>query len=134
MKFNPLIVLLLVATTMMACKKKTEESYDEKLAGVQSAKAAFTSINKGDKASFKLVFAAYNGCGEFGRFEETWSENQKVLDVKVYVRYPSDPDVVCTQVVKPIAKIYEFTPSEAGEYTVRFYTGGSFISQKITVL
>lgn len=134
MKINPLIMLLLFTMAMVACKKKTEDTYDEKLAGVQSAQAAFSTINKGDKASIKLIFAAQNGCGEFGRFEEAWSEDKTVLTVKVYVRYPASPDAVCTQVVKPISKIYEFSPPDSGEYTVRFVSGSAFVTQKITVL
>ncbi|EAY30697.1 hypothetical protein [Microscilla marina] len=117
----------------MSCKKKEEDSYIEKISGVQSAQVAFSTINRGDKASVKLRFVANNGCGEFSRFEETWSENKTTLDVKVYVRYPSDPNTVCTQVITPLNKIYEFTPPDRGTYTIRFFAGGAFITKTITV-
>lgn len=134
MNIKSLITLSLTVFILMSCNNnKNEDEFSETLSGVQSAQASFSTVSSGSKVSIKVGFTAYNGCGKFNRFEEVWDESKTTVDVKVYVRYPKD-ETACTQSVKPLEGIYEFTPSAAGIYTVRFFAGSTSLVQQITVL
>jgi len=132
MNLRSLITMLLVLPILYTCNacKKKEEAFDEKLAGIQFVQMPFEEVATGETLQIKVVMAASNECGDFNRFEENWP-NDNTLEVKAYLRYPQEG--VCPQVIKTVEKIYNFTPKAAGQYILKFYAGGPFLSKRVFV-
>lgn len=77
----------------------------------------------------EVQFTVRNSCGEFSRFIETGTPMNR--NIVVEARYEG---CACAQVIETITAIYEFTPTEAGEYLLNFRSGtNEFITAEITV-
>lgn len=130
MNIKSLILVFIAGLYLAACQNKNKNEFEERLSDIQSVKASVSQVKVNEAVSFEALFSASNGCGEFNRFIPAW-EDDKTLVVKAYVRYPKEG--VCTQAVKSLKESYEFKPTAAGVYTIKFATGENFLEEKITV-
>jgi len=74
-----------------------------------------TSGNVNEPITIKVSFEVRNGCGMFEKFEET--RDGQLISVEVKAIYKEG---MCTQAIKTINVDYTFTPSESGDYQIRF--------------
>lgn len=112
------------------CNKKTENenclSYSKafvtKIEGVNTAK-----VN--EEVLISVYFSCYNGCGQFGNFEELTLAQNTI--VQVNAKYEG---CFCTQDVPTRLVVYTFKKSQPGTYTLNFSkSNSSYITHSIIV-
>ncbi|HET7360354.1 MAG TPA: hypothetical protein VFI78_00305 [Salinimicrobium sp.] len=88
-----------------------------------------STANVGETINIEVKFRVYNGCGRFLEFIETGTEFNKTIEVKAIYK-----GCICTLNIPTRTAIYKFTPSQPGEYKLKFRTvNNDFIILNITV-
>ena len=64
---------------------------------------------------FEVAFRCFNGCGDFGSFEETRQGN--VFTIKVIAKYEG---CYCTEDTPLRETVYNFSETNPGTYTLQF--------------
>lgn len=76
-----------------------------------------------------VYFTCFNGCGQFGNFEETITGNTSTI--KVNAKYVG---CTCTQDVPTRTASYKFKKSQTGTYVLQFFKGeNSYLTHTINV-
>lgn len=74
-----------------------------------------TSTHLGQETEIKVRFTVSNGCGNFGRFEET--TGGQTHQISILANYEG---CNCTTALKEIEAVYLFKPVTAGEHQLIF--------------
>ncbi|MDD3005476.1 hypothetical protein [Flavobacterium sp.] len=78
---------------------------------------------------FDVGFRVINGCGQFYSFEQTTEENVTTIEVVAEYR-----GCICTQDYPLRQKMYQFTQTLPGTYTLKFKRlDGTFLLQTVTI-
>ena len=67
-----------------------------------------------------VSFGCFNGCGQFGNFEETTTGNTSTINVNA--KYEG---CICTQDAPIRTTLYKFKKSQTGTYELKFWQGAS---------
>lgn len=108
-------LLLLLLCALLACHKKNNStclSFEKApIIAVDGPHAA--KVN--ESISIKVSFVVFNGCGQFGRFEESVVEN--LTKISVIAKYEG---CRCTLDIPRRETQYTFVAPSAGEYVMEF--------------
>ena len=78
---------------------------------------------------FDVGFRVMNGCGQFSKFKVTTEENTTTIEVIAVYK-----GCICTQDAPVRQKMYHFTQTVPGSYTLKFKRlDGTFIMQTVVV-
>lgn len=129
--YGKFILLLLASIVLTSCSSDDDVNCTQlevELEGVTTVNAPETAqVN--ETIDIEVLFEVKNSCGEFSRFIETGTPMDREIEVEA--RYEG---CNCSQVIETITANYEFTPEEAGEYTLNFRSGADeFITVDISV-
>ncbi|RDV16072.1 hypothetical protein DXT99_05220 [Pontibacter diazotrophicus] len=88
------------------------------------------NMTVGQTAEIEVTFRVRNECGQFERFEEVVSG--MTYTITVHAEYIGQ---ACAQVITTRTEGYLFTPTTAGTYTFRFWSGenNQFVTHTIVV-
>lgn len=132
MKTKSTTALLLSLFLFFSCSQENEEAKDcitYQKAFVDEVNGPSTA-NVDETTNIEVKFRVYNGCGRFSEFIETGTEFNKTIEVKAVYK-----GCICTLNIPTRTAVYEFTPSQPGEYTLKFLKSHEeFIVLNITVL
>ncbi len=116
--------------TLWGCTKETEDN-----SCISFSKAPVTKIEGATAASVNqeiiltLSFTCFNGCGQFGNFEQSMSGNTTTIAVNA--KYEG---CVCTQDLPTRQTTYKFKKSQSGTYDLKFFqTENTFLTHTIVV-
>lgn len=125
-------VIFALAIFLPACSKSQEE--DDTLCTsfnispvikVEGPKTA--AINQ--TIALSVYFSCFNGCGNFGNYEQTVSGN--TTTIKVIAKYQG---CICTQDIPTRQSTYNFSAAQAGTYYLKFLQASNvYITDTITV-
>ncbi|WP_191859493.1 hypothetical protein [Hanstruepera ponticola] len=140
MKLNLLnFLVLIIISSLVVCCENNDDSVEENNACIEYETGYVTSVNAPDTGTInetiniEVNFGVYNGCGTFGKFIE--SEEGYVRTIELEAKYLG---CVCSQNAPILTTNYEFTPTDVGEYELRFKSRPSpspseFITVHITI-
>jgi hypothetical protein len=127
---NQIFLFFSITITLLGCTKKNvdKECISFSKAPVTKVEGANTALVN-QEISLKVSFGCFNGCGQFGNFDETITGN--VTSISVNAKYEG---CICTQDA-PIRQImYKFKKSQAGTFDLRFLkTENTYITHTIVV-
>jgi hypothetical protein len=114
----------------LSCEKKDEDnsclSYTK--APVTKIEGA-NSVLVNQEIILTVSFGCYNGCGQFGNFDEEISGNTTTLTVNA--KYEG---CICTQDAPIRQTTYKFKKSQKGTFNLQFLqTGNTYMTHTITV-
>lgn len=123
------ILAVLVMNTFTSCESDDDESSFE-IEKVQVIEIdAPSSVLLGEEITIKVDFIVYNGCGQFGRFDEKVQGTTNTIAVEA--KYVGD---ICTSDIPTRTIDYTFIPQTAGDYVFRFLTfDGAYINANVRV-
>ena len=76
-----------------------------------------------------ISFGCYNGCGQFGYFEQSFNGNTAIINV--IAKYQG---CICTQDTPIRQTIYKFRAAQPGTYYLKFLkTTGNYLIDTITI-
>jgi len=85
------------------------------------------SVNQ--EINLTVLFTCFNGCGQFGNFEQVTAGN--TTTIQVVAKYEG---CICTQDVPTRGSIYTFKASQTGTYYLKFLqSGNNYITDTITI-
>ena len=115
--------------TLFGCHKNEDSKC------LSFSKATVTKIEGANSASVNqeviltVSFSCYNGCGQFGNFDETITGNTTTITVNA--KYEG---CICTQDLPTRQVIYKFKKSQAGTYDLKFLqTENTYLTHTIIV-
>lgn len=128
--FNPLIFCAFFIILLFGCDKQQENdsclSYTK--APVINIVGAHTALVN-QEVFLTVSFGCYNGCGQFGDFEETIAGNTSTI--RVNAKYEG---CICTQDAPTRITSYKFKKSQTGTYELKFLQGeNSYLTHTINV-
>lgn len=86
-----------------------------------------TAVNQ--SIDLKILFTCFNGCGNFGNYEQIVNGNTTTINV--IAKYEG---CICTQDVPIRQSTYSFSAPQAGIYFLKFsQTGNVYLTDTITV-
>ena len=128
--FSPLIFCTSFIIILFGCDKQQDKDncLSYKKAPVISIVGANTaSVNQ--EVVLTVSFGCFNGCGQFGNFEETIAGNTATINVNA--KYEG---CICTQDAPIRTTLYKFKKSQTGSYELKFFHGeNSYLSYTIIV-
>lgn len=93
---------------------------------ISNTTAFVTSVNSTETAnvdeevSIEVSFQVNNGCGGFGKFNETVDGNTRFIEVEALYK-----GCICTQSISTITVDYSFIPESPGDYQLNFKSSSS---------
>ena len=88
-----------------------------------------TSGNVNQVLNLTVFFGCFNGCGQFGSFEQTTTGN--LTTINVIAKYEG---CICTQDAPIRQTVYNFKATEPGVYNINFeQTQGSYLTHTIII-
>ena len=117
MKFSTFLSICLVLWVSLGCSDEDTDD-DECISTGVAYVTTVESPSEGEvneTVDIEIEFPVYNGCGGFGQFLETKSENS--ITIEVEARYEG---CVCTTDIPLITVNYEFITDKAGQYELKF--------------
>jgi len=128
--FNPLIFCAFFIVPLFSCDKQQDKnnclSYTK--APVISIVGANTALVN-QEIVLTVSFGCFNGCGQFGNFEETIAGNTSTINVNA--KYEG---CICTQDAPTRTTSYTFKKSQTGSYELKFLQGeNSYLTHTINV-
>ena len=128
--FNPLIFCTFFIVLLFSCDKQQDKNncLSYKRAPVISiAGPNIASVNQ--EVFLTVSFGCFNGCGQFGNFEETITGNTSTINVNA--KYEG---CICTQDAPIRTTSYKFKKSQTGIYELKFSQGeNSYLTHTINV-
>jgi len=127
---HQIFIFSFFSATLLACKKNKEDS-----TCLSFTKAPVTKIEGADSALVNqeiiltVFFGCYNGCGQFGSFDETIKDSTTTITVNA--KYEG---CICTFDAPIRQAIYKFKKSQKGTFDLRFLQEGhTYFIHTITV-
>jgi len=124
------ILSALFCIPQFSCDKQPDDG-----SCVSYAKAPVTKIEgvtttlANQDVTLTISFGCFNGCGQFGNFEETIVGN--ITTIKVNAKYEG---CVCTQEAPIRVTSYNFKKTQTGTYELKFSRGeNSYLTHTIVV-
>ncbi len=128
--FSPFIFCTSFIILLFGCNKQQNKdnclSY-KKAPGISIVGANTALVNQ--EVVLTVSFGCFNGCGQFGNFEETIAGNTSTINVNA--KYEG---CICTQDAPIRTALYKFKKSQTGTYELKFFQGeNSYLSYTIIV-
>lgn len=117
MKFTIFLSISIIFFLGLSCSNKDSDN-DECIRMEVGYVTSVNSPSEGEinkRVDIQLKFPVYSGCGGFGQFLETVSENSRIIEVEA--KYQG---CLCTTDVPIITITYEFITDKAGQYELNF--------------
>jgi hypothetical protein len=115
---------------LTACDKKENRNCDsfQKVPVIETESAYSGIVNS--VVPVKVTFIVFNGCGQFGRFEQTIHQN--LIRIRVIAHYSG---CICTADIPRRTATYSFIASKPGTYVVQFepVSDAAIIQDTITI-
>jgi hypothetical protein len=128
---NQILFFFSLIIVSVGCNKKNENNSK----CLSFTKAPVTKIEGANSALVNqeviltVSFGCYNGCGQFGNFNEVISGNSTVITVNA--KYEG---CICTQDLPIRQTIYKFKKSQTGTFDLKFLqTENIYLTHTITV-
>lgn len=128
--FSLLTSIVLLVVLLSGCKK---QQGNEKC--LSYTKAPVTGINGPNTATVNqeinltVAFTCFNGCGQFGNFEDITTGNTSLITVNA--KYEG---CICTQDVPTRKFTFKFKRSQPGNYDLKFLqTENTYLSHTVVV-
>jgi hypothetical protein len=118
MNKNQIVFFFFLIVTLLGCTKKHE---DDSKTCLSFNKAFVTKIEGANSTLVNqdvfltVSFGCYNGCGQFGNFNEVINGNATAITVNA--KYEG---CICTQDAPIRQTTYKFKKSQAGSYDLKF--------------
>ena len=130
--FYILTVFIYLNAIFTGCSKVTDgegtwcyKYFTSPVVKVEGPKTA--AVNQ--SIDLKVSFTCFNGCGNFGNYEQMVNGNTTTINV--IAKYEG---CICTQDVPTRQSIYSFSAPQAGTYFLKFLrTGNVYLTDTITV-
>ncbi len=131
MKYSlPLFFTMLTILVLGSCDKKMEDNTCTSVVKAPVSKIEGpTSALLNQEITLTVSFGCFNGCGQFGSFEETTLGNSTTILVNAkYV------GCICTQDAPTRKTSYTFKRSQQGVYELKFFqSDNTYITHSIAV-
>lgn len=123
--------LLLAATTLglSSCLGTKDDTCQATVIVPALAAAGPRTVAVNQPTAFVLRYQIANGCGKYAGLQEASNGSDTRL-VGVGVRYDG---CVCTQVITDAQATYNFQPTQAGTYYLKFITATGYLTDTLVV-
>lgn len=130
MKKNLMLSFLVFTIIIVSCSNSNEDDNCVSYGAAVIFNVNGPSTGKvNEKINFEVDFYVFNGCGRFGRFVESTSENTRIIEV--VAKYVG---CTCTQDLPKRTTNYTFQSSISGTYYLKFQSGQTeFIIDTLTI-
>ncbi|MDT0685085.1 hypothetical protein [Autumnicola psychrophila] len=116
-KILPVLLFVFLITFVSCDEDDSRECIGHRTEFVSEVNAPETGKND-QPVEIEVIFFVNDGCGKFQKFIESGTEDSKTIEVQA--RYEG---CICPEIYSEITAVYTFTPSEAGEYELKFKSG-----------
>ncbi|MBS3921993.1 MAG: hypothetical protein KGZ37_02445 [Nitrosarchaeum sp.] len=127
---NQIFLYFSIIITLLGCNKKNEDK-----ACLSFTKAPVTKVEGANTALVNqeiiltVSFGCYNGCGQFGNFDEASTGNTTTITVNA--KYEG---CICTQDAPIRQTMYKFKKSQTGTFNLKFLqTENTYLTHTIIV-
>ncbi|SFB95003.1 hypothetical protein SAMN05421780_10272 [Flexibacter flexilis DSM 6793] len=113
----------------LECKDKDSDCTSYRNEAVNEVDGPSTGLVN-QELNYTVSFSCYNGCGDFGKFEEAVGANN-TRTISVVAKYQG---CMCTQDVPSRRATYKFKAIQAGTYYLKFQQNGTnYLTKTVTI-
>ncbi|NOT73775.1 MAG: hypothetical protein HOP08_02520 [Cyclobacteriaceae bacterium] len=124
-----LLIAGFIMTLAFSCDKRNEVIVPADSPSPVVEVYAPSTVMLGQSISFNVRHQVFNGCGRYSRNEVT--ESGKTWHITFYGKYPSTG--ACTDIIATLETPFQFTPTQTGQYILKFKQGDQYIDTIIQV-